>query len=85
MKYHNITHDDMCNGDGLRVVLWVSGCNHHCPGCQNPVTWDPDDGLELTMEEVGEIDNHTIGYIECMTGWCRHWARDHAERMKHEI
>lgn len=26
MKYHNITHDDMNNGDGLRVVLWVSGC-----------------------------------------------------------
>lgn len=45
MKYHNITHDDMKNGDGLRVVLWVSGCNHRCPGCQNPITWDPDDGI----------------------------------------
>ena len=31
MKYHNITKDDMNNGDGLRVVLWVSGCNHACP------------------------------------------------------
>ncbi|MFR7719586.1 MAG: 4Fe-4S cluster-binding domain-containing protein [Lachnospiraceae bacterium] len=25
----------MLNGDGLRVVLWVSGCSHHCPECQN--------------------------------------------------
>ena len=45
MRYHNITKDDMRNGPGLRAVLWVSGCEHHCPGCQNPVTWDPDDGL----------------------------------------
>ena len=25
MQYHNITKDDMLNGDGLRVVLWVAG------------------------------------------------------------
>ena len=34
MNYHNITVDDMLNGDGLRTVLWVSGCMHHCRGCQ---------------------------------------------------
>lgn len=45
MRYHDITKDDMRNGDGLRVVLWVSGCAHHCRGCHNPVTWDPSDGL----------------------------------------
>lgn len=47
MRYHNITKDDMLNGDGLRVVLWLSGCDHHCEGCQNPVTWDPKGGLEF--------------------------------------
>lgn len=55
MKYHNITKDDMLNGDGLRVVLWVSGCDHHCKDCQNPITWNPDDGLdfdESTKEEL---------------------------------
>lgn len=45
MRYHNITKDDMLNGDGLRVVLWVAGCSHHCRECQNPLTWDPDGGL----------------------------------------
>lgn len=45
MRYHNITKDDMLNGDGLRVVLWVSGCEHHCKNCQNPVTWDINCGL----------------------------------------
>lgn len=55
MKYHNITKDDMLNGDGLRVVLWVAGCSHHCPECQNPITWDPDDGLEFDDAAKAEI------------------------------
>lgn len=55
MNYHNITYDDMKNGDGLRVVLWVSGCDHHCPGCQNPVTWDPNDGLIFDENTAREL------------------------------
>ncbi|MCD7905226.1 MAG: anaerobic ribonucleoside-triphosphate reductase activating protein [Clostridiales bacterium] len=54
MNYHNITYDDMKNGDGLRAVLWVSGCSHRCPGCHNEITWDPSDGLpfdKATKEE----------------------------------
>ncbi len=45
MNYHNITKDDMINGDGLRVVLWVAGCSHKCPGCHNPITWDTNGGI----------------------------------------
>lgn len=55
MKYHDITKDDMKNGDGLRVVLWVSGCDHACPGCQNPVTWDPEDGLPFDDKAGKEL------------------------------
>ena len=47
MNYHNITVDDMLNGDGLRTVLWVSGCAHHCRGCQNPQTWDACSGIPI--------------------------------------
>ncbi len=45
MNYHNITYPDMNNGDGLRVVLWLSGCSHHCYNCQNPQTWDVNSGI----------------------------------------
>lgn len=45
MRYHNITKDDMLNGDGLRVVLWVAGCSHNCKECHNPITWDIRGGL----------------------------------------
>ena len=55
MRNHNITKDDMLNGDGLRVVLWVAGCNHCCPECQNPVTWDPNGGLPFGEAERKEI------------------------------
>ena len=55
MRYHNITKDDMKNGDGLRVVLWVAGCNHCCKNCQNPITWDPDGGLLFDDAAKAEI------------------------------
>jgi anaerobic ribonucleoside-triphosphate reductase activating protein len=45
----------MLNGDGLRVVLWVAGCNHCCRECQNPITWDPNGGLPFTEKEEAEI------------------------------
>ena len=55
MRYHNITKDDMLNGDGLRVVLWVAGCSHCCKECQNPITWDPDGGLPFDEDAKQEI------------------------------
>ena len=45
----------MKNGDGLRVVLWVAGCSHCCKGCQNPITWDPNGGLEFDEAAKQEI------------------------------
>lgn len=68
MNYHNITHDDMLNGDGLRVVLWVSGCVHRCAGCQNPMTWNADDGVlfdDKAKREIFEDLSHS--YIDGIT------------------
>ena len=45
MNYHNITKDDMLQGEGLRVTLWVAGCSHHCPFCHNPITHDVNGGI----------------------------------------
>ena len=55
MRYHNITKDDMLNGDGLRVVLWVAGCSHGCRDCQNPITWDPKGGIPFDGDARQEI------------------------------
>lgn len=45
----------MLNGDGLRVVLWVAGCNHCCRECHNPITWDPESGLPFDAAARQEI------------------------------
>ena len=68
MRYHNITTDDMLNGDGLRTVLWVAGCTHCCKECQNPITWDVNGGVpfdEAAKQELFEKLNHD--YISGIT------------------
>ncbi len=80
MRYHNITKDDMLNGDGLRVVLWVAGCSHHCKGCQNPITWDPDGGIpfdEAAKQEIFEqLDKDYISGITFSGGDPLHPANE---------
>ena len=55
MNYHNIKHDDMLNGDGFRVVLFVSGCSLRCKNCQNPQTWDRFGGIPFDENAKAEI------------------------------
>ncbi len=55
MNYHNITHCDMLNGSGIRVTLWVAGCEHHCRNCQNPFTWDVHSGIPFDKNAYDEI------------------------------
>ena len=48
MNYSKITTHDICNGDGWRVTLYVSGCARNCPGCFNTCTHDPNAGTLFT-------------------------------------
>lgn len=45
----------MLNGEGVRVVLWVSGCVHACPNCHNQQTWNPNSGIPFDNEAIQEI------------------------------
>ena len=84
MRYHNITKDDMLNGDGLRVVLWVAGCSHCCRECHNPVTWDPDGGVlfdDAAKQEIFEqLDKPYISGITFSGGDPLHSANRPAVR-----
>lgn len=55
MKFHNIEANNIENGEGIRTLLWVSGCYHNCYNCHNPITHDKDDGLEFTEESMDEL------------------------------
>ena len=68
MNYHTITYPDQNNGDGLRVVLWLSGCSHHCYNCQNPQTWNPNSGIPFDDSAKQEIFNElSKDYISGIT------------------
>ena len=55
MNYGRIKKNDIANGPGVRVSLFVSGCRNHCPGCFNPETWDFNYGEPFTRKTEKEI------------------------------
>lgn len=55
MNYHKIEKTSIANGDGIRVVLWVSGCSLHCRECHNPETWNINSGLLFDEEAKKEL------------------------------
>ena len=68
MNYAKIVPCDIANGEGVRVTLFVQGCGHHCPGCQNPTTWDPNGGQSFTDKTLDKIvDLLRPDYIQGLT------------------
>lgn len=55
MNYHKIEKFSVANGEGIRVVLWVSGCSLHCRGCHNPQTWDFNSGKLFDEDAKKEL------------------------------
>lgn len=55
MRFHDISRDNMLNGDGLRAVLWVAGCSHQCKDCHNPITWDINGGVPFDEAAEKEL------------------------------
>ena len=55
MNYGKINPNDIANGLGVRVTLFVSGCTHHCKGCFNSETWDFNYGTPFTEETSERI------------------------------
>ncbi|AAQ64086.1 anaerobic NTP reductase small subunit [Vibrio phage KVP40] len=55
MKYQKINEFDFANGEGVRLSIFVSGCEHRCAGCYNESTWDPNDGIDFTEETLRDV------------------------------
>ena len=52
-----IYHNDLVNGPGLRTVLFLQGCPHHCKGCHNSNDWDFSGGFELPSNYLDILDS----------------------------
>jgi len=44
--------DAVADGPGLRAVVFVQGCPHHCPGCHNPQTWAFSGGTPVSVSAL---------------------------------
>ena len=61
MRIAGILPVSFCNGDGARFVVFTQGCKHHCPGCQNPETWDESGGREVSVSHIAaEYTKHPL-------------------------
>lgn len=52
LRILHIVEGTSVDGPGLRTSIYMAGCNHHCPGCHNPKSWDFGGGQERTLDEL---------------------------------
>ena len=64
LRVINIYRETIVDGEGLRYSIYFSGCGHHCKGCQNPETWEYNQGtvLDAQFEEriFDEINSNSL-------------------------
>jgi len=47
-----IVNESYVDGPGIRMAIFVQGCSHHCEGCHNKHTWDPNKGFLTNTEFI---------------------------------
>ena len=55
MRYNLIRKMDISNGPGVRVSIFMQGCQFHCKNCFNKETWDFNGGKEFTEETINKV------------------------------
>lgn len=55
MNYWGYMPNDMINGVGVSVSMWVSGCPHACKGCYNDKAWDFNSGVPIPLDIKGRL------------------------------
>ena len=61
LKLAGVVKESVVDGPGIRLVVFVQGCPHHCQGCHNPASHDPAGGYIASTEELlAELDKNRL-------------------------
>lgn len=52
MRVAGIVKDSIVDGEGIRNVIFLQGCKHHCKGCHNQKTWRLGGGTEMSIKDL---------------------------------
>ncbi len=55
MRYNIVRKMDISNGPGVRVSIFMQGCEFHCKNCFNQETWDFNGGKEFNHGTIDEV------------------------------
>ena len=55
IRVAGIVNESITDGPGIRFVLFLQGCPHHCEGCQNPQTQCLEGGTFMTADEILDL------------------------------
>lgn len=50
-----IVEQTMADGPGLRISIYCAGCEHHCPGCHNPQSWNMENGHWMSVDDILKV------------------------------
>ena len=88
LRILHIVEGTSVDGPGLRTSIYMAGCNHHCPGCHNPASWNPQGGDERTLDELMQVIAYNEAPVTLSGGdplQQPDGTRDLISRIKHEL
>ena len=79
-----IIGESIVDGPGIRLAVFCQGCPHHCPGCQNPETWEFAERTRMRPEQILSMvkQNPLIRGVTLSGGEPFAQAAEHAELAK---
>jgi len=81
IRLFGVVRESIVDGPNLRFVVFVQGCPHHCPGCHNPESHDPEGGYLSSTARIWKVaeQNPMIRGITFSGGEPFLWGNELAE------
>ena len=69
LRLAGVMRESIVDGPGIRMTVFGQGCPHHCKGCHNPETHDPNGGYISHPENILKaIDQNPLLQVVTFSG-----------------